>query len=221
LCRYQLVKRRVGIVAVRAEAVAVVAAAVRAAVAVKVVVAMIVTAGDVAVRTGAAARAIVVSGQRARGRAITAPGAVAIVLGVGLVTVIATATEIKTVTENVGERGIVTEIAMISSRAAHAFTSPQIMGVIDIAPVPMTGATRTVCTRARTMRAEGKAMTRSAHTFTGMALPASSLLSATGTRTNRLIGTASRVVIKKDTETMKCTSVADAFTRSCSSIRIS
>ena len=213
---------------VRAAAAAAVEAAVKAEVAAVVVrveaaiaVAVVRTAAAGRVETARAATAVVgiVSAP-----VITVLGPVVATHRVGLVTVVETATEIATETEIVIEIGIkivtviVTVIGieigivMIASIAAHAFTSPRIMAAMDIAPTLMTGAIRMAYTRAQTTRAGGRAMTRSVHTFTGMALMASLLLSVTEAVIKRLIGMASYVVMKKDSNTTRCTSmVGEAF----------
>lgn len=201
-------KAEVAVVVVRVEAAIVAAAVVRAA-----------AAGRV--ETARATRAVV---GIASAPVITVPGPMAAVQRVGLVTVVEIATKIATGTEIV--IGIGTEIEIVTgigigivminlaSIVKHAFTSPRIMAVMDIAPTPTTGVTRTACTRAQTMRAAGKVLTRSVHTFTGMVLTASPLLSATEVATNRLIEMASYVAMKKDSNTMNSISVEGAFTDS-------
>lgn len=229
-------KHRAGAAAVvvRVVAVAVVevaakaeAAVVRVEAAIAVAVAVVRAAITGSVETARAATAVA---GIASAPVIIIPGLVMVAQRVGPVTVIeieivieivtGIGAEIETVTgigiavEAVGVIGIVTGIVMIALRAARAFTSLRIMAAMDIARTPTTVAIRMVCTRAQTTRVEGKAMTRSVHTFTGMALMASPLLSVIEVVTNRLIGMASYVAMKRDSSTTNCISTGGAFTAS-------
>ncbi|PYS85528.1 MAG: hypothetical protein DMF67_00840 [Acidobacteria bacterium] len=110
-----------------------------------------------------------------------------------------------------GEIGIMIVMIAIAPITTPAFISPQITAAMAIALTPTTGVTRTACTPARTMRAAGKAMNRSAHTFTGTGPAASSLFSATAALISRLTGTASFAAMRKGISIMKRTSAVGAF----------
>jgi len=107
---------------------------------------------------------------------------------------------------------VVTEIAIaieiatvigIASTKALEFTIRRIMAGIATAPMRMSEATETACTRAPATAAEGKATTRSALTSTKAALPADSSRCSPTDLTSRPIATAFCVVIRKATKTGK------------------
>jgi len=159
--------------------------------------------------------------------AMTAHGAVVVAHRLGDIitaeitttTMIGIMTEIAIITASTSIGGIGIEMIAIAPITTRAFTSPRIMAAMVIARTLTSAATKMACTRARRMRSAGKAMTRSVPIFTSMARPVSSLFSAAGARTNRLIEMASCAAMKKAISTMKATSPAGIFTVSDSSKR--
>jgi hypothetical protein len=139
-----------------------------------------------------------------------------ITLRVGVVTEIVIAmemavaieAEIVTATEIATGTGIVT--GLCTSIAPRALTTTRTMVTMATAPAPTSEVTATAFSPARAMRAADRTMTRSVRTFTGRALPASSLFSAAEALTNWRIATASCVAMMKATGATECTGgVAD------------
>ena len=235
----QLAKRRGGTVAAAraiaavvagVAAVAVIAAAVVVAVITVAVAAVAITAVvgvTAAARVGVVGAATVGTGIGIAA-AMIAHEAVAVAHRLGdIITVeimtmtvieIMTATDIAITAASIstGEIGIV--MIVIATITARASISPRIMAAMVIARTLTSVVTKTAYTRARRMRSAGKATTRNVHTFTSMARPASSLFSAVGAHTNKLIETASCAAMKKAISIMKPTSPADTFTVSDSFI---
>ena len=223
MCRLPPAKRRVGTVAARVIAVAVIAAVVGIVAVSTVAVTVMITAAagvTAAVRVGVVGAAAVGMGIGSAA-AMIALGTVAVVahtlrlitaeimIMIEITIMTATDSAITTASINIGEIGSV--MIVIARITARASISPRIMAAMVIARMLTSVVTKMACAPARWMRGAGKALTRSVRTFTSMARPASSLCSAAGARTNKLIATVSCAAMKKVINTMNSTSPAGTF----------
>jgi len=125
-----------------------------------------------------------------------------------IVTAIAVVAEIEIGIETVTVIAIATVIASTKTRA---FTTLQITAAIDTALMPMNGAIRMACTRARTMAGAGRTTTPNVHTSTEAELRVDSTHYSPAERTVKRIATAFCAVIRKATRIGRDISSAGAF----------
>jgi hypothetical protein len=135
---------------------------------------------------------------------------------IAIVTVIVTAIVIVAAIEIViaTEIEIATEIGIASTKAL-AFTIRRIMAGTVTAPMLMSRATGTACSRAQTMAAEGRTMTLSVLTSTGVGLLGDSSHCSLMGLTGKLIEMALCAAIRRAIKTGRRTLWAGAFAVSC------